>query len=135
MTAAETYLKEQLIKLQRNYQELAKPIIARLVQIEACKPSHAEVIMCASCERPLLPGMACTECGEERDSRKVFEARRIAAEYCREVHADGWARMYESGEWDNQPYVVIALRAMGVSNPPDTAPAPFDQGYLRPGAR
>jgi hypothetical protein len=42
----------------------------------------------------------------------IERARSIAADYCRECRADGWAKMYESGQWDNQPYVVIALRAM-----------------------
>ena len=65
---AEMRLREKLIQLQRDYQEHAKPIIDQLTKIEACKP-RPTLIVCSSCYCPLLPGMACTECGEERDSR------------------------------------------------------------------
>lgn len=48
----------------------------------------------------------------QHPSRNLLKARKIAADYCRSINAYGWALKYQSGEWDDQPYVVIALRAM-----------------------
>lgn len=50
---AETYWKDELVKLQREYQKLAQPILDRLVQLESLKPPKPVILDIG--ENPYLP--------------------------------------------------------------------------------